>query len=238
MMSLENEIKIQRRYYAETAHRFNEMHVHASDEHSFALSFLVSFIDYSMINSVLDVGSGTGRALLYLKSKRPDLKILGIEPVKEQREVGYNSGLSREELIQGDATNLEFGDASFDLVCEFGMLHHIKYPEKAILEMLRVAKKAIFISDSNNFGQGSLLSRSIKQLLNSLRLWKLADYIKTGGRGYSISNGDGLAYSYSVFNNYNSIKKYCKNIHILNTENGGMNLYKTASHVALLGIKK
>jgi hypothetical protein len=104
--------------------------------------------------------------------------------------------------------------------------------------MLSVAKKAIFISDSNNFGQGSLLSRIVKQLINAIGLWKVADLIKTKGKGYTFSQGDGLAYSYSVFNNYDQIKKQCSRIHLLNTKDGSWNFYRTASHVACLGIKK
>jgi len=76
-------------------------------------------------------------------------------------------------------------------------LHHIRKPALAVAEMLRVATKAIFLSDSNNFGHGSPLGRSIKQTIDLLGLWPLADWIKTKGKGYTISEGDGLAYSYS-----------------------------------------
>lgn len=133
---------------------------------------------------------------------RPELRVVGVEPVKELREMGYNKGVSKDNLIVGDATNLHFRDAEFDLVCAFGVLHQIKDPALAIAEMLRVSSEAIFISDANNFGQGNILARTMKQALNFLGLWKLADLIKTKGKGYTISEGDGLAYSYSVFNNY------------------------------------
>ena len=232
------EIEIQRRYYAETANRYESMHLGQNDEHFFALSFMVGAIDYLGIHSILDIGSGTGRAIQYFKKIRPDLRVIGVEPVKELREIGYSKGLSEDELISGDATNLDFRDSDFDLVCEFGVLHHIRKPDLAVDEMLRVAKKAIFISDANNFGQGSMAARSIKQLINFIGLWKLADLLKTKGKGYMISEGDGLAYSYSVFNNYKQIQKQCKNIHLLNTRDGLINPYKTASHIALLGIKK
>jgi len=147
-------------------------------------------------------------------------------------------GLLETELIDGDATRLQFYGGEFDLVCEFGVLHHIRKPEVAVAEMLRVAKRAIFISDSNNFGQGSFVARMIKQFINALRLWKFFNLIKTQGKGYTISEGDGVAYSYSVFNNYRQIRDQCKSIHLLNTVDGHLNLYKTASHLALLGIKK
>lgn len=238
-MNLEEQyaIELQQRYYAETAHEYNKIHVNEKDDHFLALSLMVAALDYLEIQSILDVGSGTGRVLNYIKKKRPNIQIIGMEPVKELREIGYLNGLSQEELISGDATQIEFDDGQFDLVCEFGVLHHIKRSQTAVSEMLRVAKKAIFISDSNNFGQGSSLARFIKQLINALGLWGFADFIKTKGKGYTILEGDGITYSYSVFNNYKQIKHHCKSVHIFNTSEGGMNLYRTASHVALLGVK-
>ena len=231
------EIEIQRQYYRETAHQYNRMHVHENDEHFFALSFLVSALDHIQAKSVLDIGSGTGRALAYIKQHRTDVHLIGVEPVRELREIGYAMGLSNGELIDGDATHLQFKENQFDLVCEFGMLHHVKRPAVVVAEMLRVARKAIFISDANNFGQGSFVVRSFKQLLNSLCLWKVADFIKTKGRGYLLSEEDGLSYSYSVYNNYKQIEMSCKSIHVLNTSCGGINPYRTASCVALLGVK-
>lgn len=236
-MNLTTEADIQQRYYAETAKKYNALHVHQEDVHFFALSILLATIDHFNFESVLDIGSGTGRALAHIKEKRPEIIIKGIEPVAELREVGYELGVSRDDLVNGDAMNLAFDDGAFDVVCEFGVLHHIKQPHLAVSEMLRVAKKAIFISDSNNFGQGTFFSRSVKQLTHSLGLWKFVDLIKTRGKGYTISEGDGLAYSYSVFNNFNQIKRQCRSTHLINTSNGRINPYRTADHIALLGIK-
>ena len=214
------------------------MHVSEDDEHYFALTFLVGALKHHGLSSVLDIGSGTGRAIRYIRECAADTRVLGVEPVAELREVGYSLGLTPQDLIDGDATALPFEDASFDVVCEFGVLHHVPRPELAIAEMLRVARKAIFISDTNNFGEGAPAKRRMKQLLNGLGLWKLADHLKTGGKGYIISAGDGLAYSYSVFNNYEQIRARCSSVHILNTRDAGINPYTTASHVALLGIKR
>jgi SAM-dependent methyltransferase len=233
----DKEVEIQRQYYRETASDYNRMHVSDRDEHFFALSFLASALDYLEAKTVLDVGSGTGRALTYLKQRKPDVRIVGVEPVKELREIGYANGLLPAELVDGDATRLQFQEDEFDVACEFGVLHHIKRPELVVAEMLRVARKAIFISDSNNFGQGSYLARSVKQLLNLLGLWKAADFLKTRGKGYTVSEGDGLAYSYSVFNNYKQIERSCKSVHIFNTIAAGVNPYRSAGHVALLGVK-
>lgn len=237
-MGNSDEVRIQRQYYAGSAHKYEEMHVGEGDEHFFALAFLGATLRQLDIHSILDIGSGTGRAVRYLKKHHPDLKVVGLEPVKELRQIGYSLGLSESELIDGDATKLSFDTSEFDLVCEFGLLHHVPRPEVAVAEMLRVARKAIFISDSNNFGQGSPAIRLIKQLINRFGLWGFANFLKTKGKGYSISEGDGLAYSYSVFNNYDQIKSQCTRVHLLNTRDGAINPYATASHVALLGIKR
>lgn len=230
--------EIQARYYAETAHVYDEMHVNETGEHALSLCLLLGALDFLYAESVLDIGSGTGRAIGQIKRRRPDIRVMGIEPVKELREVAYAHGIGRDELIEGDATRLEFTKGEFDVVCEFGALHHIRRPELAVAEMLRVARKAIFISDSNNFGQGRPAVRAIKQLLNLAGLWKIADFVKTKGRGYTITAGDGLAYSYSVFNDYELVKEQCSAVHVMNTCPAGISPYRTSAHVALLGIKK
>ena len=236
--STETEVEIQRNYYAKTADLYNQMHIYnKDDEHNFALSFMIAALDYLKIKSILDIGSGTGRAIMHLKDKRPDIRIVGLEPVKELREIGYKQGISGTELVDGDALNLHYRNNEFDLVCEFGVLHHVKTPSLVVSEMLRVADKAIFLSDSNNFGQGSPFARSTKQLINLIGLWRIADFIKTKGKGYTISEEDGLGYSYSVFDNYKQIRQQCKSVHLLNTKDGEINPYRTASHVVLLGVK-
>ena len=235
-MSNHPEILEQREYYAKTAHLYNDMHVNEADEHYFALCWMSSFIEMYGISSILDVGSGTGRAIARLQQWHPNLKIIGIEPSAELRQQGHRDGLSNDILIDGDAMSLKFADNEFDMVCEFGALHHMHNPHKAVSEMLRVGKKSIFISDSNNFGQGSFVARTTKQLINKFKLWRAYDFLATKGKGYHFSEGDGIFYSYSVFNDYDLIKKTCKSVHLMNTKNGGYNLYKSSSHVALLGL--
>lgn len=207
-----------------------------------AISFMVGIIDQLGAQSVLDLGSGTGRLLQYLKMLRPDIRVVGVEPVEEFREVGYANGLSADELVDGDARSLHFDDGEFDLVCEFALLHHLKDPEIAVAEMLRVSKMAIVITDMNCFAQGNMLSKKTKQLLKSFGLWWVANSIKTRGRGYERVGG---SYVYSVFDNYKQIRKKCKSAHILNIKGGlidpnnasSKDPYKTACYLSLVGVK-
>jgi ubiquinone/menaquinone biosynthesis C-methylase UbiE len=236
-MSSEEEVTLQRKYYAETASKYDAMQISDQDEHQFALAILSAMIEYHSIRSVLDVGSGTGRALRYLKSRHPDVRFVGIEPVEALRKIGHQAGLSSDELRDGDISGLAFADGEFDLVCEFAVLHHVPKPAQAVGEMLRVARKAIFISDANNFGQGGPPSRLLKQMINALGLWRLFDWIRTAGKGYHVSAGDGLFYSYSVYNNYRQIRKACRCVHQVNTADAGQDLYRSSPSIAFLALK-
>lgn len=236
-MGVNSEVELQRNYYARTAGVYEDLHVQNDDEHFFALAWLAALIVHYRYTSILDVGSGTGRCLRYLKAMFPDLRIVGIEPSPELRKVGHDNGLGQEELVDGDAMKLAFSNGSFDLVCEFGVLHHIKFPRQMIGEMLRVAKYGVFISDDNHFANGSFPNQITKRLLRRLSLWKLAYWLRTGGKGYGISESDGLSYAYSVFDDYEYIRAYCKHVHLTNTRGNGADLFRTAQNVALFGRK-
>jgi ubiquinone/menaquinone biosynthesis C-methylase UbiE len=236
-MSSEEEVTLQRQYYAETAAKYDAMQISDQDEHQFALAVLSAMIEYHGIKSVLDVGSGTGRALRYLKSRHPGVRFVGIEPVEALRKVGHAAGLSSDDLRDGDVNALQAADGEFDLVCEFAVLHHVPKPSQAVAEMLRVARKAIFISDANNFGQGGPLSRYLKQAINALGLWRAFDWLRTGGKGYHVSAGDGLFYSYSVYNNFRQIRKACRYVYQANTTDAGQDLYRSSPSVSILALK-
>jgi ubiquinone/menaquinone biosynthesis C-methylase UbiE len=232
-----SEEQVQREYYAQTAHQYDAAHMTSGGEHHMALAFMVGALEYLDAHSVLDVGAGTGRVLRYLKAHAPAVRRAGVEPVEELRRVAYEQGVAIDEIRAGDARQLPFADESFDLVCEFGVLHHVSDSGQVVAEMLRVARKAILISDSNNFGQGPAWMRAIKQALHAVGLWGVADLLKTRGLGYSITDGDGLSYSYSVFNDYAMVRARCRSVHVLNTGDASPNPYRSATHVALLGVK-
>jgi hypothetical protein len=78
--------------------------------------------------------------------------------------------------------------------------------------MLRVARSAVVIADSNRFGQGSLPARLFKLFLYKMGLWKAFDFVRTRGKLYQISEGDGLFYSYSVYDNYDLLAEWADQI--------------------------
>lgn len=99
---MDREVENQRRYYQATAESYNQMHVDNNDGHFFALSLLPGFIDHLEIESILDIGSGTGRAVKYIYQKFPNIRIMGIEPIAELREIAYSSGIPESALLNGD----------------------------------------------------------------------------------------------------------------------------------------
>src|SRR5215472_11880651 len=113
---LSSGVSLQREYYKQTAARYEAMHFHDDDHHGLACALIGSLAFYHDLKSVLDVGSGTGRAVPQLSRSLKGTTVIGIEPVEALREVGYSNGISPDQLLSGDATDLEFPDSSFDLV--------------------------------------------------------------------------------------------------------------------------
>ena len=152
-MDLSKADEIQRGRSSDIAKSYDSLH--DDPEHEIALRFLAAMLDFAGVSSVSDVGSGTGRAMTFLKSLKPELRVVGVEPVEALREAAFSKGIKREDLIDGDGYNPPFSEGEFDLVCEIGVLHHVREPSRVVKEMLRVADRGIFISDNNNFGGGS-----------------------------------------------------------------------------------
>lgn len=238
--AVRSEVSDQRDYYARTAEHYDAMHVNPTDEHGKALCVFMELAELSgPVESVLDVGAGTGRAIQKLKKRWKDTKITGIEPVEALRQIGHKNGISENELVAGDALNFAFEDNSFDYVIETGALHHIATPLVAVEEMVRVARKGVMISDSNNVGQGNSYSRTIKFLLKRLGLWPAMVWLQTGGKMFKQSEGDGVYYSFSAFDCIPVLRKKFPAIHCMNTtKSAGFNLYSDASHVVIFASKE
>ena len=232
---MKTEAEIQAERYENISDQYDA--AHADDEHNVALCMLSGMLKYLNGKTVLDVGAGTGRTLRSLRVTNPGLRVVGIEPVAGLRAAAVKAGIDEADIQDGNGYEIQFPDASFDVVTAVGVLHHVRHPDRVIAEMLRVAAKAIFISDSNNFGGGSKLSRYTKQTLHRCGLWPATQFIATRGKGYHITDGDGLFYSYSVFNSLPAIRDRCKAVHIMNTTPSGDNLYRSARCMAVLGIK-
>jgi ubiquinone/menaquinone biosynthesis C-methylase UbiE len=231
------------RYYGESASTYDSMHNANDDhEHNLALQYIEMISNAFGLRTFLDVGAGTGRGVCFLRDRGKDVR--GIEPVAAMIEKAELNGVPPGVLLQGSGYELPFEDGAFDAVFECGVLHHVGEPGRMVAEMIRVAKRAIFLSDSNRFGQGSHAARLVKTALYKSGLWRAARFVQTKGKMYTLSEGDGLQYSYSVFDSYNQLAAQTQQIWLLPTAGGGSNgrswLHPllTATHVLLCAFKE
>jgi ubiquinone/menaquinone biosynthesis C-methylase UbiE len=207
---------IQREYYERTAHRYDAEHVRNGDEHYIALRHIGGMLDLLGISSVLDVGCGTGRGMKYFLEERPGVQVRGLEPVPALIERAVNANSVPAELItEGSGEALPFADQSIDAAFECGILHHVKESKRIVREMMRVSRKAIFLSDENRFAHGSTLTRWTKVLLCKTAIFRVAYRLKTVGKGYRFSDGDGLAYSYSVFDEMELLSQWADRVIVI-----------------------
>jgi ubiquinone/menaquinone biosynthesis C-methylase UbiE len=218
---LDRAVEIQRRYYADTAARYDSMHAHEGSTDPSIIKFVIALMRMLEIRSILDVGTATGSGMRQLKKALPGSFVCGVEPVAALLEQAMQSeSTSSGPIVRATGEALPFRDASFDAVCEFSILHHAANPNAVVNEMLRVAKKAVFICDSNRFGQGSRTARLIKLALYKFKLWNTYNHLRTGGKGYMITEGDGLAYSYSVYDSFELLAGWADRLILIPSTDG------------------
>ncbi len=188
-------------YYRRTADDYDEAHVSSHDEHSESLEMILSLIRQLNLQSVLDVGCGTGRGLKFLLDHMPELAVEGNDPSPDLLSIATTRhGIRKEILHCTDALSLPFGPGSFDAVMSLGVLHHVPQPSLIVRRMIELARKAVFISDANYIGQGSLPVSLVKLLATRAGLWPMIKYVQQGFKDWGYNQSDGVYYSYSVFN--------------------------------------
>lgn len=208
--------ELQHEYYTQTAPRYDAMHKHEGVDDAEGRSLILAVLRSLEIRSFLDVGSATGRGLKEFASALPGALVCGVEPVtalvRQEVAAGNTQAVS---LLQASGKALPFADANFDVVSEFSILHHVPRPSTVVAEMLRVARKAVVITDCNRFAQGSWVARLCKLFLYKIGLWHTFNFVRTCGKRYQISEGDGLFYSYSVYDSYDVIARWADRILLL-----------------------
>lgn len=202
-----------------TAGSYDRRHVHGNDEHTVALDFMSALIEGYHFQSVLDVGAGTGRGVKHFMEHHEAVTVRGIEPVGALIDEAVRAhGVPAGCILEGSGESLPFPDQSFDAVCELAVLHHVSDPERLISEMTRVARRAVFLSDNNRFGRGSMAVRWAKLALHTTGLWPLAYRLRNGGTPYYLAEGDGgVAYSYSVYDSLSQLNKWADRVFVVPT---------------------
>jgi SAM-dependent methyltransferase len=98
------------------------------DVRSYEFESLISTIDFSSIEKVLDIPSGGG----YLKKYLPE----NIELIS----VDFSEGFTNENIQLTNPTQLSYSDNLFDLVLSLSGLHHLNDVPKFVHECLRILK--------------------------------------------------------------------------------------------------
>lgn len=212
-------VLIQRQYYTDTAVQYDTMHSSEGGGDQETLKIVRGLLRMVEPKTLLDVGAGTGRTIRHFTDHMPEISVRGIEPVEALIDQSVlKNGIPEGLIIQGTGEALPFGDGTFDVVCSFAILHHVERPEAVVREMMRVARKAVIIADGNRFGQGRWPVRLLKLALYKARLWGAVNYVKTLGKGYMITPGDGLAYSYSVYDSFDCLAGWAARLILIPVE--------------------
>jgi len=234
---------LQEKYYEANAAVYDSLHNADHDHiHNLALRHIDMISDALGFQTLLDVGAGTGRGVSFMHDRGKQVR--GIEPVGAMIQQAEANGVPKGLIIQGSGYELPFEDSAFDVAFECGVLHHVAEPHRVVREMIRVTKRAVFLSDSNRFGQGRLAVRLLKLALYKANLWRAARFVQTKGKMYTLSEGDGLAYSYSVFDSYEQLAAKTQQIWLLPTagpnqsDRSWFHPLLTSTHVLLCAFKE
>lgn len=95
---------------------------------------------------MLDLGTGPGHLPIEIAKRSPLIRVIGIDLSRKlilmARRNASKAGLSdRLDFRVGNASKLQFEDASFDMVLSTGMLHSLRDPVKVLREVYRVLKE-------------------------------------------------------------------------------------------------
>jgi SAM-dependent methyltransferase len=102
------------------------------------LPVLLDYLELQDGSRVLDCGCGMGFQLLAMSRLRR-LELVGLDPDPERLAYAAAEGVPA-ELVQGDAQQLPFADASFDAVLMTEVLEHVPDDRRALREVLRVLR--------------------------------------------------------------------------------------------------
>lgn len=95
--------------------------------------------------SILDVGCGEGFIAEEIMKQLPEVSYTGID-MSETAVASAKELNPTATIATGDVLDLQFDDASFDLVICSEVLEHVKPPIEALSELRRVSKKELLVS--------------------------------------------------------------------------------------------
>lgn len=106
---------------------------------------IIKIIQELEINNLLDAGCGEGFIMHNTLRKISKVKIDGFD-ISKQALQDAKKILPNNNFFQGDITNIELPNNSYDLVVALEILEHLENQEVALKELKRVTKKYCLIS--------------------------------------------------------------------------------------------
>ena len=93
-------------------------------------------------DDVLEIGCGQGAGAKIIYDLFSPKRYLGVDldPRMIRRAIKKSGALPNASFVVGDIASLDVPDASFDLVVDFGMVHHVPNWRDAIAEVSRVLR--------------------------------------------------------------------------------------------------
>jgi len=128
-------------YFSRNAAEWDEIRrLHVSEEKVEAA--LVSLVGEKPVDSLLDLGTGTGRILQLLDGKYR--KAVGVDASRDMLSVARTNldktGTARASVRHGDIFNLPLEGQDFDLITIHQVLHFLDDPQAAVAEAARVLR--------------------------------------------------------------------------------------------------
>lgn len=126
---------------------------------------------------VLSVGCGPANILRAAVNLYPRVSGTGLDlsPARVQRATERNYRVPRMQFVQGDVQQMQFPSGSFDLVYSRMLLQYVPNREKAVSQMVRVAKPGgtVLMHDLDgqlmwHFPEDPLMQQTIDRVLSSL----------------------------------------------------------------------
>lgn len=129
---------------------------------------LKTYFSECEINSILDVGTGSGDFIEVLQDVFPKVQIMGVDPdieslqeaIRKYPEVSFN---------EMSAENLEFADNSFDLASISMALHHLPDIQSSLKEIQRIVKPGGWIIVNELFSDNLNPAQEVHKIFHHFR---------------------------------------------------------------------
>jgi SAM-dependent methyltransferase len=153
--------------------------------------------EVSLGSRMLEIGPGPGAATEWLRHRVPRLTALEADPDAVGRLQAAYAGTNVEVLL-GDAAAMDFGDASFDSVGTFTMLHHVPtvaLQDRVLAEAFRVLRPGGVLIGSDSLPSTGLHEFHADDTYNPIDPASMLARLRTVGFGQmTVSVGDTLTF--------------------------------------------